>query len=105
MKIPNGDAAMGEGTETPLQQVSQLGHPFWGCNSRICLQLEERGQQVTEQHWSRMVAAAPIREMRLCFWCPSGGNYREGRRDFVVMTKKIITVEATVYDKLAFMII
>ena len=52
-----------------------------------------------------MAAAARIREMRLCFWCTSGGNYREGRRDFVVMTKKIITVEATVYDKLAFNII
>lgn len=56
---------------------------------------------MTEKLWSRMAAAARIRETYLCFWCP-GGNYREGRRDFVVMTKKIITVEATVYDKTGF---
>lgn len=60
---------------------------------------------MTEQLWSRMAAAAQIREMHLRFWCPSGGNYREGRKDFVVITKKIITVDATVYDKLAFNII
>ena len=41
-EIPRGDAAVGEGAETPPQQVSQLGHPLWGRNSRICLQLEER---------------------------------------------------------------
>lgn len=88
-----------------LQQVSRLGHQFWGCNSRIRLYLEERRQQVTRQLWSKMAAAAQIRETHLCFWCPSGGNYREGRRGFVAMTKKIITVEATVCDKLAFNII
>lgn len=88
-----------------LQQVSWLAHPFWGCNSRSSLQLEGRRQQVTQQLRSKMAAAAQIREIRLCFWCPSGGNYREGRRDFVVMTKKIITMEATVCDKLAFNII
>lgn len=69
------------------------------------LQLEDGWWQVTEQLFSRMAAAAQIKEVRLCFWCPSGWNYREGRRDFVVMTKKIITTEATVYDKLAFNVI
>lgn len=52
-----------------------------------------------------MAAAAQIRETCLCFWCPSRGNYREGRRDSVVMTRQIITVEDTVYDRLAFNII
>lgn len=95
----------GVGADTPLLQVSLLGHPFWGHNWRIFLHLEEGWQQVTEQLFSRMAAAAQIKEVRLCFWCPSGWNYRAGRREFVVMTKKIITTEATVYDKLAFNII
>jgi len=60
---------------------------------------------VTEQLWSRIATATQIREMHLRFCCLSGGNYREGRTDLVVMTKKIITMEATVYDKLAFNII
>lgn len=69
------------------------------------MKLEERWQQMTEWLWSRMAAAAQIRETCLCFWCPSRGNYREGRRDSVVMTRQIITVEDTVYDRLAFNII
>lgn len=104
-EILGGDAAVGKGAETPLQQISWMCHPFRGCKLRTCLHLEERWQPVTEQLWNRIAAAARIREMYLHFWCPSRGNYREGRRDVVVMTKQIMTVEVTVHGKLTFNII